>query len=50
MFYTDKSSAKNASFFRDIVSGENGTCGFYCDARARYDYVTGLGSPQTVNF
>jgi subtilase family serine protease len=49
-FYADKSSAKNASFFRDIISGANGTCGYYCTARARYDYVTGLGTPQTVTF
>ena len=49
-FYTDKSSAMNASFFRDIISGANGSCGFYCTARARYDYVTGLGSPLTVHF
>jgi subtilase family serine protease len=49
-FYTDKSSSMNASFFRDIVSGNNGTCGYYCSARMRYDYVTGLGTPQTVSF
>jgi subtilase family serine protease len=49
-FYVDKSSSTNASFFRDIVSGANGSCGYFCDARARYDYVTGLGSPQTINF
>jgi subtilase family serine protease len=49
-FYTDKSGSKNAFFFRDIVSGANGTCGYFCDARARYDYVTGLGTPQTITF
>jgi subtilase family serine protease len=49
-FYSDKSSSSNASFFRDIVSGANGSCGYFCDARARYDYVTGLGTPQTINF
>ncbi len=49
-FYVDKSGNMNASFFRDIVSGANGSCGYFCDARARYDYVTGLGSPQTINF
>jgi subtilase family serine protease len=49
-FYSDKSSTKNNSYFRDIVSGTNGSCGFYCDARTRYDYVTGLGSPQTITF
>jgi subtilase family serine protease len=49
-FYADKSSAKNASYFRDIVSGSNGACGYFCSARMRYDYVTGLGTPQTDSF
>ncbi len=49
-FYTDKSSTKNGMYFRDVTSGTNGSCGFYCDARARYDYVTGLGTPQTTVF
>ncbi|HWP61122.1 MAG TPA: S53 family peptidase [Candidatus Paceibacterota bacterium] len=48
--YADKSSGNSASFFRDIVSGSNGACGYLCTARSRYDYVTGLGAPQTVNF
>jgi subtilase family serine protease len=49
-FYTDKASANNASYFRDIKSGTNGDCGYYCEARKRYDYVTGLGSPLTIFF
>jgi subtilase family serine protease len=49
-FYTDKASSNTLKFFRDITSGSNGTCKYYCDARSRYDYVTGLGSPQTVKF
>lgn len=49
-FYADKSGSMNASFFRDIKSGANGSCGYVCTARMRYDYVTGLGSPQTVTF
>ncbi len=49
-FYSDKSSSKSTSYFRDIISGENGLCGYYCTARTHYDYVTGLGSPQTTNF
>lgn len=49
-FYKDKSQDSNVSFFRDIVSGKNGDCGYYCQARKRYDYVTGLGSPLTVHF
>lgn len=48
--YGDKSSSSTLKFFRDIASGSNGTCKYYCDARKRYDYVTGLGSPLTVNF
>ena len=49
-FYKDKASTSTLKYFRDITSGSNGTCKYYCDARARYDYVTGLGSPQTVKF
>ncbi len=49
-FYTDKSSGSHASYFRDIVSGSNGSCAYYCAARKHYDYVTGLGSPVTVRF
>jgi subtilase family serine protease len=48
--YSDKSSTGTAKFFRDITSGTNGSCGYYCDARTHYDYVTGLGTPQTVSF
>jgi subtilase family serine protease len=48
--YKDKASANTLKFFRDITSGSNGTCQYYCDARKRYDYVTGLGSPQTTKF
>jgi subtilase family serine protease len=49
-FYADKTSDTSATFFRDIISGANGDCSYYCDAHRRYDYVTGLGSPLTVNF
>jgi subtilase family serine protease len=49
-FYTDKASENPEKYFRDIVSGSNGDCGYYCTARKRYDYVTGLGSPVTANF
>ena len=48
--YADKASSGTLKFFRDITSGSNGTCKYYCDARKRYDYVTGLGTPQTVKF
>jgi subtilase family serine protease len=49
-FYTDKASTGTLKYFRDITSGSNGDCAYYCDARSRYDYVTGLGSPQTTKF
>ena len=48
--YKDKSSNSTKSFFRDITSGSNGACTYYCDARTHYDYVTGLGSPLTDKF
>jgi subtilase family serine protease len=48
--YSDKASSGTLQYFRDITSGANGTCKYYCDARKRYDYVTGLGAPQTVKF
>jgi len=48
--YADKALATTLQFFRDITSGANGTCKYYCDARARYDYVTGLGVPRTAAF
>jgi subtilase family serine protease len=50
MLYADKASDQNALYFRDVTSGSNGSCGYYCKARSRYDYITGLGVPQTVNF
>ena len=49
-FYQDKASVNFASYFRDIKSGVNGDCGYYCEARRHYDFVTGLGSPLTVKF
>lgn len=49
-FYDDKASSSTLKYFRDITSGANGDCQYYCDARKRYDYVTGLGSPQTDKF
>jgi hypothetical protein len=48
--YADKASASDGPYFRDITSGINGDCGYLCAARKHYDYVTGLGSPQTANF
>ncbi len=48
--YADKAGVDHHDYFRDITSGQNGDCGFLCTARKHYDYVTGLGSPQTVHF
>ena len=48
--YKDKLSETKPLYFRDIVSGSNGECKYYCDARLRYDYITGLGSPLTTLF
>lgn len=48
--YGDNGTYGKEGNFRDIVSGLNGDCGYLCSAHKRYDYVTGLGSPQTVNF
>ncbi len=48
--YTDKASIQTGAYFRDITSGTNGSCGYFCAARAHYDYVTGLGSPLTDVF
>lgn len=33
--------------YADIIIGQNGTCGYYCQAQVNYDYVTGLGSPHS---
>jgi subtilase family serine protease len=49
-FYADKAAEKSTSYFRDITSGANGDCGYFCVARRHYDYITGLGSPLTVDF
>ncbi len=48
--YADKASSRSLAYFRDITSGTNGACAYYCTARKRYDYVTGLGSPLTARF
>lgn len=39
-----------AKSLRDITSGTNGFCSYYCSARAGFDYVTGLGSPRAAKF
>jgi subtilase family serine protease len=49
-FYQDKASTASSKYFRDIKSGQNGDCGYYCEARRHYDFVTGLGSPVAFKF
>ncbi len=48
--YSDAASSLYSTLFRDVVSGSNGTCGFYCNSALNYDYVTGLGSPLSVTY
>jgi subtilase family serine protease len=43
------SVARTPSLFRDITTGFNGSCSYYCAARSGYDYITGNGSPQAAN-
>ena len=38
----------NANDFTDVTGGNNGSCGFVCNAAAGYDSVTGFGSPSLV--
>ncbi|MEO8659423.1 MAG: S53 family peptidase [Bryobacteraceae bacterium] len=35
-----------ASYYNDVTSGNNGTCGAICNAGPGYDYVTGRGTPK----
>lgn len=48
-FYQD-AVINYGAFFRDITTGTNGSCGFYCTASTNYDYITGLGSPLTMQY
>lgn len=35
-----------ASYYNDVTSGSNGSCGADCTAGPGYDFVTGFGSPK----
>lgn len=35
--------------FHEIVKGSNGSCGYFCNAQAGYNYVTGIGTPKVQN-
>lgn len=43
--YSLAAPSSYSTYYRDITSGTNGSCGTLCTASAGYDYVTGLGSP-----
>ena len=48
--YADAKLSNSSSYFRDILTGTNGSCGVVCTADTGYDTVTGLGSPVTISF
>jgi subtilase family serine protease len=43
------SVARTSGLLNDITTGTNGSCGYFCETRSGYDYVTGVGSPQVTN-
>jgi subtilase family serine protease len=45
MLYT-LAKASYGAYFHDVTNGSNGKCGSMCGAAAKYDYVTGLGTPK----
>ena len=45
LYSTAKTNLGN--YFHAVTTGTNGSCGVLCDALAGYDYVTGLGTPQS---
>ena len=46
--YADAKSVP--AVFRDITTGNNGTCGALCNAVTGYDFTTGLGVPATYKY
>jgi len=49
ILYNAANASSYKSLYHDITLGQNGPCGYYCDAQRGYDYVTGLGSLQAAN-
>ena len=45
LYSTAKTNLGN--YFHAVTTGTNGSCGLLCDALVGYDYVTGLGTPQS---
>ena len=45
MLYT-LAKGNYGAYFHDVTNGSNGKCGTLCGATAKYDYVTGLGTPK----
>jgi subtilase family serine protease len=37
----------NPLLINNILTGTNGSCTYYCQARSGYNYVTGLGTPKS---
>jgi subtilase family serine protease len=48
--YGDAKSKNASQYFRDIMSGSNGSCKLICAAGTGYDFITGLGSPLTQKY
>jgi subtilase family serine protease len=48
--YADAAGSDYAAHLRDITDGANGNCSGTCVAGLGYDFVTGLGSPLTINY
>lgn len=48
--YSDAKSKSADKYFRDIISGANGSCKTFCTSGSGYDFVTGLGSPLSAKF
>ncbi|MGA7625523.1 MAG: S53 family peptidase [Candidatus Acidiferrales bacterium] len=44
--YTVAKASLNSEF-HSVTTGTNGSCGVVCDALVGYDFVTGLGTPQS---
>ncbi len=43
-------AVKTKDYFRDVATGANGTCRYFCHAKKGYDFVTGLGSPINLAY
>lgn len=39
--------ANRGGEYHSVTKGSNGACGLICDAMSGYDYITGIGTPQS---